>query len=104
MKSLGEYKHSWWWELSSYPFRLRDFAFPLQGVHVCVKLREGQSHNLFILSYHLIFHIMFGIKNASLQICDLTCYSKNYFSDLQIVSNYLPGLPIKYQSKYVNTS
>lgn len=104
MKSLGECRHIQRRGLSTYPFRLRDLAFLLQGAHACVKQREGQGHHLFISSYHLIFHIMFGVKNANPQTCDLTCSSKNRFSDLQVFSNYLPDLPIKYQSECVNTS
>lgn len=44
---------------------------------------------------------MFGVKNANPQICDLTCFSKNYFSDLQVVSHHLPDLPITYQCECV---
>lgn len=60
MKSLGEYRHLMTARTLHLPLQASGLCFLLQGAHACVKLREGQGHDLFILSCHLIFHIMFG--------------------------------------------
>lgn len=50
----------------------------------------------FILSYPPTFHFIFGVDNASLQICDLTCFPKGVifltYKLFQTVSQIFPVL------------